>query len=88
MAAFDKECLQTFLENQHQLFKEPVAQSMGETENYLQEVMASVVNSKQEVKQYFEENGMDTSDMSLDEIVSQAEVFNLKKSGRYLIVEA
>lgn len=88
MGTYDKECLQTFLENQHQLFDDPVVQTMGETIAFLEDVMAVVVNSKKEVKKYFEENGTDTSDMTIDEIINQAEVFKLEKSGRFLIVEA
>lgn len=88
MATYDKECLQVFLENQYQLFEKPIVETMRETEEYLEEIMAVIVNSKEEVMQYFEENGMDTSGMSLDDVVNQAEVFKLAKSGRYLIVEA
>lgn len=88
MENFDKECLQVFLENQTKLFKEPVVRTMGETNEYLQEIMAVVVDSKKEVVKYFEENGADIAGMSEDEIIHQAEVFPLRKTGRYLIVEA
>lgn len=50
--------------------------------------MAVVVDSKKEVVKYFEENGADIAGMSEEEIINQAEVFPLKKTGRYLIVEA
>ena len=88
MENFDKECLQVFLESQTKLFKEPVVRTMGETKEYLQEIMAVVVDSKKEVVKYFEENGADIAGMSEEEIINQAEVFPLKKTGRYLIVEA
>ena len=88
MENFDKECLQVFLENQTKLFKEPVVRTMGETKEYLQEIMAVVVDSNKEVVKYFEENGADIAGMSEEEIINQAEVFPLKKTGRYLIVEA
>lgn len=84
---YDRECLQAFLEKQSQLYKEPVVQTMRETKEYLEEIMAVVVNDKEEVVAYFEENGMDTSGMTVDEIVGQAEVFAMPRTGRYLIVE-
>ena len=87
MQEFDKECLQVFLERQTQLFPEPVAETMRETREFLEESMAVVLKSQAEVKQYFEESGVDTSGMSLEELLSQNEVFPLQKTGRYLIVE-
>ena len=48
--------------------------------------MAVVVDSIAEVREYFEENGSDISDMT-DEMLEEAcEVFHLP-SGQYLIVE-
>lgn len=88
MDTYDRECLEVFLRNQSQLFKEPIVETMGETAEFLEEIMAAVVDSEKEVIAYFEENGMDTSGMTQDEIINQAEVFKLPKSGRFLIVEA
>lgn len=48
--------------------------------------MAVVVDSIQEVKEYFEENGADVDGMSYDELEEASEVFPLS-SGQYLIVE-
>ncbi len=48
--------------------------------------MAVVVDSIEEVRDYFEENGMDVDGMSLDEIEEASEVFVLP-NGQYLIVE-
>lgn len=89
MQKYDRECLQVFLEQQHKLFENgAVAETMGQTETFLQENMAVIANSPEEVKQYFEENGGDISGMSMEEILGQSEVFKLEKTGRYLIVEA
>lgn len=89
MYEYDKECLRYFLENQAQLFQEGhrVAETVSEAKEFLEDVMAVVVDSKEEVKEYFEESGMDTSGMQMQEILDQSEVFKLP-SGRFLIVEA
>jgi len=44
------------------------------------------VDSLEEVKAYFEENGADVSGLSYDELEEQREVFPLP-DGQYLIVE-
>ena len=76
----------TFLKKQSQLFDEPVAESIEEAESFLEECMAVVVDSLEEVKAYFEENGADVSGLSYDELEEQREVFPLP-DGQYLIVE-
>ena len=86
MNEFNDECLVTFLKNQGQLFSEPVAESLEEAEAFLEDCMAVIVESIQEVKEYFEENGMDVDGMSLEELEEASEVFALP-SGQYLIVE-
>ena len=86
MYEYDYEVLRVFLKKQLQLFDEPVAETMEEAEAFLEDCMAAVVDSLDEVIEYFDENGMDISDMSEDEIEEASEVFALP-SGRYLIVE-
>lgn len=48
--------------------------------------MAVVVNSLDEVRDYFEENGADITEMSDDELEEASEVFALSDD-RYLVVE-
>jgi len=86
MYGYDEECLKTFLKNQGQLFDEPVADSMEEAEAFLEDCMAVVLDSIQEVRQFLEEEGMDVEGMTLEEIEEAAEVFPLP-NGQYLIVE-
>lgn len=86
MYEYDEECLQTFLEKRGQLFEEPVASTREEAEAFLEDCMAVVVNSIEEVRVFLEEEGMDVEGMSLEEIEESAEVFTLP-SGQYLIVE-
>lgn len=86
MDEFKEEYLETFLRNQAQLFDEPVAENLEEAEAFLEDCMAVVVDSLKEVKAYFEENGADVENMSLDELEEASEVFALP-DGKYLIVE-
>ncbi len=86
MYEYDEECLLTFLKNQGQLFDEPVAETLAEAEAFLEDCMAVVVDSIEEVKEYFEENGMDIEGMSVEELEESSEVFALP-GGQYLIVE-
>ena len=76
-----------FLRKQGQLFAEPVAETLEEAEEFLDDCMAVVVNSLKEVKEYFEESGMDVSGLSYEELEEMSEVFSIG-DGTYLIVEA
>lgn len=82
---FDDDVLECFLENQLQLFPEKVAETLEEAENFLVDCMAVVVDSVDEVVEFFEEEGMDTEGMMGDEILESDEVFDIG-DGRYLIV--
>lgn len=86
MYEYSEECLKTFLKKQTQLFDEPVADTLEEAESFLEDCLAVVLESLEEVKDYFEENGVDVDGMSLDELEEASEVFALP-SGEYLIVE-
>ena len=86
MNEFSEKCLITFLRNQEQLFPEPVAETVEEAEAFLEDCMAVVVDTLEEVKEYFEENGMDVDEMSMNELEEASEVFALP-NGQYLIVE-
>ena len=86
MNEYSEECLLTFLKNQEQLFAVPVAETEEEAEAFLEDCMAVVVDSLAEVREYFEENGMDVDGMTLEELEDASEVFPLP-NGQYLIVE-
>ena len=86
MGEYNEECLDVFLANQTKLFSEEVASTREEAEAFLEDCMAVVCDSLEEVKEFFEESGMDISGMSDQEIEEAAEVFVLS-NGRYLIVE-
>ena len=86
MYVYDEECLRVFLKNQEQLFDEPVAETLEEADEFLDDCMAVVVDSLDEVREYFDENGADISCMSDEELEEASEVFPLP-NGQYLIVE-
>ncbi len=86
MHEYDDVVLQCFLDNQEQLFPEPVANSLEEAEAFLEEVMALVVNSPKEVWEYFDEQGIDLEGADEEEILTADEIFDIG-DGRYLIVE-
>lgn len=79
---YDKTVLETFLENQGQLFDEPVAETLEDADEFLDMMFAVVVDSEKEVKEYFEEQGADLE----GDILDASEVFEIP-DGRYLIVE-
>ena len=87
MREFDDDVLECFLDNQLQLFPEKVAETLDEAEGFLEECMAVVVNSVDEVIEYTEEEGIDMEGAMDDEILEADEVFDIG-DGRYLIVEA
>ena len=87
MYEYSHSCLEEFLKRQGKLFDEPVAETLEEAEEFLEDCMAVVVDSLKEVCDYLEESGMDISGLSLDEIRELEEVFELE-DGTYLIVEA
>ncbi len=85
MHEFDDEILKCFLENQLQLFPEKVAETPEEAEEFLEDCMAVVVDSAEEVIEYFAEEEIDMEDASEEEILEAEEVFEIG-DGRYLIV--
>lgn len=87
MREFDDDVLECFLENQLQLFPERVAETLDEADEFLLDNMAVVVDSVEEVIEFFEEEGIDIEGAMDDEILDADEVFDIG-DGRYLIVEA
>ena len=86
MSDYSEVCLKTFLKDQGKLFDEPVAGTLEEAEAFLEDCMAVVVDSLDEVREYFEEEGVDMDGLDQDELEEVSEVFPLP-DGKYLIVE-
>ena len=86
MSNYSEACLKVFLRDQEQLFDEPVAETLEEAEAFLEDCMAVVVDSIDEVRDYFEEEGVDVDGLGPDDLEEASEVFALP-DGKYLIVE-
>ena len=86
MYEYEEEILEIFLKMQGQLFDEPVAETLEEADEFLDDCMAAVVDSVAEVREYFEESGADVDGMSDEELLDAAEVLALP-DGSFLIVE-
>ena len=87
MHQFDEDVLECFLNSQLQLFPQKVAETLEDAEDFLEECMAVVVDSVEEVAAFFEEEGIDMEGAVGEEILEADEVFEIG-DGRYLIVEA
>ena len=83
---YTEECINTFLEKQGQLFPQPVAESFEEAEAFLEDCMAAMVDSIDEVREYLDDMGADVEGMSDEELEEASELFALP-DGKYLIVE-
>ena len=81
---YDKKITECFLKNQSRLFPKPVATTDEEAAEFLEECFAVVLNSKQEVIDYFEEEGID---YDKNTVLDADEVFDIG-DGRFLVVEA
>ena len=64
---YTEECINTFLEKQGQLFPQPVAESFEEAEAFLEDCMAAIVDSIDEVRDYLDDMGADVEGMSDEE---------------------
>ena len=83
---FDDLAVEYFFNNQTQLFTKPVAETLEEAADFLEDCMAVTFDDTDELRDYLDELGMDISGMSDDELTEQSEVFVLP-DGRYLYVE-
>ena len=83
---YTEESIEVFLKEQGRLYDEPVAETVEEAEEFLEDCMAVEVKNIKEVRTYLDEAGADVSGMSDEELEEAAEVFPIP-DGRYLIVE-
>lgn len=85
MQELDMVCAEVFFKEQGKLFPKPVAESVEEAMEFLEDCYASVFATKEELIEYLEEEGMDFEPDS--DITEELEVF-LLPDGRLLYVEA
>ena len=75
------ECAKVFLRDQKQLFDEPVAYDLEEAKEFLEDCMAVYCKDIKELREVMDDEGMDVSDLSNDELLEQLEVFRLDNGG-------
>ena len=85
MSNLDEMCAKVFLEKQEQLFPKPVAETVDEAMEFLEDCFAQVFDSKNELIEYLEDEGIDYQDE--EDITEALEVF-LLPDGRLMYVEA
>ena len=83
---YTEESIEVFLKEQGRLYDEPVAETVEEAEEFLEDCMAVEVKNIKEVRTYLDEAGADVSGMSDEELEEACEDFT-RPSGGYLIVE-
>ena len=86
MEQYLEECAEVFLKEQGKLFDEPVAETI-EAKEFLEDCFAQVFENISEVRAYLDEEGMDVSGVSDEELADELEVFAIS-DGRYFVVEA
>lgn len=86
MEGYELECAEVFLKEQEKLLGEKVFETVEEVMDFFEDCFATVLDSVKDIREYFDENGMDVQGMTDEEILDSAEVFELP-SGKYLVVE-
>ena len=79
------ECAKVFLRDQKQLFDEPVAYDLEEAKEFLEDCMAVYCKDIKELREVMDDEGMDVSDLSNDELLEQLEVFGLDNGGYFFV---
>ena len=79
------ECAKVFLRDQKQLFDEPVAYDLEEAKEFLEDCMAVYCKDIKELREVMEDEGMDVSDLSNEELLEQLEVFKLDNGGYFFV---
>lgn len=87
MEQYLEECAEVFLKEQGKLFDEPVAETIEEAKEFLKDCFAQVFENISDVRAYLDEEGMDVSGVSDEELADELEVFAIS-DGRYFVVEA
>ena len=79
------ECAKVLLRDQKQLFDEPVAYDLEEAKEFLEDCMAVYCKDIKELREVMDDEGMDVSDLSNDELLEQLEVFRLDNGGYFFV---
>lgn len=63
MNEIDEMCAEVFLKDQGRLFDEPVAETVDEAMEFLEDCFAQVFNSEKELRDFWREEGIDDEEM-------------------------
>ena len=85
MNEIDEMCAEVFLKDQGRLFDEPVAYDLDEAKEFLEDCMAVYCKDIKELREVMDDEGMDVSDLSNDELLEQLEVFKLDNGGYFFV---
>lgn len=86
MEGYEKECAEVLLKEQERVFGEKVAGSIEEAIEFLEDCFAIVLSNAEEIREYWDECGIDATGMTDEEILDADEVF-LLPCGKYMVVE-
>ena len=85
MNEIDEMCAEVFLKDQGRLFDEPVAYDLDEAKEFLEDCMAVYCKDIKELREVMDDEGMDVSELSNDELLEQLEVFKLDNGGYFFV---
>lgn len=86
MEGYEQECAEVLLKEQEKVFGEKVAETIEEAIEFLEDCFAVVLNNASDIREYWDECGIDSEGMSDEEILEAEEVFNLP-CGKYMVLE-
>ena len=80
------ECAKVFFKrSENNFFDEPVAYDLEEAKEFLEDCMAVYCKDIKELREVMDDEGMDVSDLSNDELLEQLEVFRLDNGGYFFV---
>lgn len=86
MEGYERECAEVLLKEQERVFGEKVANNIEEAIEFLEDCFAVVLSDVEEIREYWDECGIDATGMTDDDILDADEVFMLP-CGKYMVVE-
>lgn len=86
MEGYERECAEVLLKEQERVFGEKVADTLEEAAEFLEDCFAVVLSGVEEIKEYWDECGIDWAGMTDDDILEADEVFELP-CGKYMVIE-
>ena len=86
MEGYEQECAEVLLKEQEKVFGEKVADTVEEAIEFLEDCFAVVLNNAADIREYWDECGIDCEGMSDEDILEADEVFALP-FGKFMVLE-